>query len=156
IEDRIARIESDHEYLARHPAFRIEPAGVAVVKRKRGRHLGKRKRLIQSPPRKTAGLRLKYIGARCHHEIEPHRVIEQEAALRHRHVEAELKEDQQYGEQNSADRKDVAALLMGQNPPCDKCLHGEPECALLASDASMMMSTVRVVSRSTDVPSSRS
>jgi hypothetical protein len=50
VEDHIARIESDHEYVARHAAVRIEPAAAAVVERKRGRHFGKRERLIQSPP----------------------------------------------------------------------------------------------------------
>src|SRR5215467_6900870 len=103
---------------------------------------------------RQVALRLKYIGARRHHEIKPHRIIEQEAALRHRHVEAVLKEDQQYGEQDPAYRKGVAALLMGHNPPWEQGRHGEPECAsgVLASDVSMTTSTVRLVSRSAAAP----
>ena len=107
----------DHRDVEFEAAAGILPLGPAEIEGAGLRDLGDGHRRFQPGARKLPGSRLENVFARAHQEIEAHVVIDQQAALRHRHEKAELDENQEDRDEDAAGGKRGAPLLVNQYPP---------------------------------------
>ena len=113
----------------RLPPSGVLPLGAADIDRAGLRHLRVGAHLVEAVARKYAGFGLVDIPVRGHEQIEPHVVVYQQTALRHRDEKAQLDKDQQDRDKDAAHRQRGAPLLIGQYSPGNRERH-EPEPAI--------------------------
>ena len=122
-EDIGTRVETDHRGVDPLAALRVLPLGIADINRIRLCDVRVGAHLVEAGAREEAGFGLIGVAVRRHQQIEPHMVVDQQAALRHRDKKPELDEDQQDRDKDAADRQHGAPLLIGQYSPGDSERH---------------------------------
>ena len=114
-----SRIEADHKDVGPLAVHTAAPFRRAKIERGCLRHLRCRPRSIEPASRELAGLRLVFVLARGHQQIELQVVVKQHPALRDGEEEAELDEDQQDRHKHPGDREHRASLIVRQYTPSE-------------------------------------
>src|SRR5262249_48046493 len=116
-------IEADHKNVRPQIPFATLPVGNSEIERHCLRYVRGAPYPLELTERKYAGLRLVLVLVRGQQQVEPHIVVKQQAAARHRIEEAEFDKDQKNRHENPDRSERGASLVRSQDAQGEWNLH---------------------------------